>query len=146
MISNTLSNQINKALKEKDETRLSTLRLLSSELHNAEIDKKGDLTKDEEILIVRKEAKKRKDAIEAYRKAGAKGRAEQEKKELEILQEYLPKELSDEDQGKIVDAAIQESGVKDIKDMGKVMGLAMGKTKGQADGGRVSEIVKRKLS
>jgi len=150
MISDTIKKQIAEAMRAKEEIRLSTLRMLSSELHNAEIDKRGDLTKDEEILIVRKETKKRKDAIEAYEKVQEKAqvqeRLDREKAELKILQEYLPKELSDEDLEKIVNETIEETGAKEIKDMGKVIGSVINKAKGHADGGRVSEIVKRKLS
>lgn len=145
MIVSEVKKQIAEAMKSKDEVRLSTLRLLSSELHNAKIDKRGDLTKEDELKVVRSEAKKRKDAIEAYKKAGAKDRAEKEEKELKILKEFLPKEMSDEELEKIVVDAIKESGVNDIKDMGKVMGSAMGKTRGQVEGGRVSEMVRKKL-
>ncbi len=93
----TINKQIVEAMKAKDEIRLSTLKLLSSALHNAKIDKRGDLTKEEELTVVRREAKKRKDAIEAYKKVGADKRAEREEKELLVLQEFLPEEFSDEE-------------------------------------------------
>ena len=97
MISNTIGEKIAQAMKARDELRLSTLKMLSAALTNAEIEKKREkLTEEEELKVVRSEAKKRKDAAEAYTKAGAKDRADKEKKELEILREYLPKELSDE--------------------------------------------------
>ena len=151
MISETINKQIAEAMKSKDEVRLSTLRMLSSELHNAKIDKRaagpeGDLNKDDEIKVVRSEAKKRKDAIEAYKKAGAKNRAEKEEKELEILKEFLPKEMSDEELEKIVTTTIAENGVKDTKEMGRVIGAVMKKAGGKAEGGRVAEIVKTKLT
>lgn len=146
MISDTINKKITDALKAKDEIRLSTLRLLSSALHNAEIEKRGDLTKEEELEVVRREAKRRKDAIEAYKKAGAKGRAEKEKKELKILQEFLPKELSDEKLAKIVEEVISKTGAQEIKDMGNVMATVMVEVKGRAEGKRVSELVKRKLT
>lgn len=146
MITDNIKKQIIEAMKAKDEIRLSTLKLLSSALHNAEIDKRGDLTEEEELEVVRREAKKRKDAIEAYEKAGATERAEREKEELVILQKYLPQELSDEEIGKIVDEAISATGAENIKDMGKVIGFVMGKAKGKADGKKVSELVRLKLS
>ncbi|MGB6838962.1 MAG: GatB/YqeY domain-containing protein [Microgenomates group bacterium] len=146
MITDNIKKQIIEAMKAKDEIRLSTLKLLSSALHNAEIDKRGDLTEEEELEVVRREAKKRKDAIEAYEKAGATERAEREKKELVILQKYLPQELSDEEIEKIVDEAISATGAENIKDMGKVIGFVMGKAKGKADGKKVSELVRLKLS
>ncbi len=146
MITDSIKKQIVEAMKAKDEIRLSTLKLLSSALHNAEIEKQKDLTEEEELEIVRREAKKRKDAIEAYEKAGADDRAEKEKKELEILQGYLPKEMPDADLEKIIDEAISTTKASEMKDMGKVIGLVMGKVKGKADGKRVSEMVRSKLS
>lgn len=146
MITDTINKRIAEALKAKDEIRLSTLRMLSAELHNAKIDKREALNKDEELVVVKKEAKKRKDAIEAYEKAGATEKAELEKKELEILQEYLPEELPDEEIEKLVASAIDEVGASSVADMGKVMGVAMKKIEGEADGNRVSAIVKEKLS
>lgn len=133
-------------MKAKDEIRLSTLKLLSSEIHNARIAKMADLTKEEELEVVQKEAKKRRDAIEAYKKAGAVDRAEREEKELKILQEYLPKEFSEEELSKLVDKAISATGAENIKDMGRVIGQVMSKAKGRADGKKVAEIVKNKLS
>lgn len=146
MITEKVKKQIIKVMKAKDEIRLSTLRLLSAALHNAKIAKQDDLTKEEEIGIVQKEAKKRKDAIEAYEKAGVQDRADKEKKELKILQEYLPKEMGDEELTKIVKEVISASGAENIKDFGNVMGQLMGKVKGQADGKRVAEIVKKSLT
>jgi uncharacterized protein YqeY len=146
MIKDSIKKQIIEAMKAKDEIKLSTLKLLSSALHNAEIDKQRDLTEDEEIEVVKREAKKRKDAIEAYEKASADDRAEKEKKELAILQEYLPEEMSDSDLEKIVDEVISETKASTMQDMGKVIGAVMGKVKGQADGKKVSEMVRSKLS
>ena len=145
MILDTINKQIVEAMKAKDEIRLSTLKLLLSALHNAKIDKRGDLTEEEELEIVRREAKKRKDAIEAYKKAGATDRAEKEEKELAILQEFLPKELPDEEVSKLVDEAITTTSANSMQDMGKVIGAVMAKAKGRADGKKVAEMAKRKL-
>jgi uncharacterized protein YqeY len=146
MITGKIKKQIIEAMKAKDEIRLSTLKLLSSSLYNAQIKKREDLSEEEELEIVRREAKQRKDAIEVYEKAGAKERVEKEKKELQILQGYLPKELSDEELSKIVDEVISTTGVTGMKDMGKAIGAVLGKCKGQADGKKVSEMVRSKLS
>lgn len=146
MISDTINKQIAEALKARDEIRLSTLKLLLSALHNAKIDKRGDLTEEEELEIVGREAKKRKDAIEAYEKAGAIDRAEKEEKELVILQEFLPEELSEEEISKLVDEAIAATGANSLQDMGKVIGAVMAKAKGRADGKKVAEMVRRKLT
>lgn len=145
MITSEIREQIIKAMKARDSVRLSTLKMLSSELHNAAIDNHGELSGEQELVVVKKEAKKRKDAIEAYETAGQAQRAESERAELEILQEFMPEELSDDDLEKIVAEAILESGATGMVDMGKAMGAAMARTKGQADGNRVSALVKAKL-
>src|SRR3972149_6146711 len=114
MITDTIKKQIIDAMKSKDELRVSTLKLLSSALHNEVIKKQADLTNEEEIEIVRKEAKKRKDAIDIYEKVSAKDRADKEKKELEILREFLPADLSEEILARMVDDAkdlsVQQAG------------------------------------
>ena len=145
MIADTISQKIAEALKAKDEIRLSTLRLLSSALNYEFIAKQHKLSEEEELGVVRREAKKRKEAIEAYQKAGAQDSAEKEKKEMEILEAYLPPQMPDEELVKIVDEAISQTGGKTMADMGKVMGAAVGKAAGRADGGRISEIVRQKL-
>ncbi len=146
MIAETITQKIAEAMKAKDEIRLSTLRLLSSALNYEKIAKQHDLTQEEELAVVRREAKKRKDAIEAYTKAGAKDRAEKEGEELAILEEYLPAQMSDEELQRIVQEVVEELKPQGMQDMGKVMGVAMAKVQGRADGTKVSEIVKAKLS
>mgnify|MGYP001572807876 FL=1 len=145
MITDTITQKIGEALKAHDEIRLSTLRLLSSAFNYEFIAKQHKLFEDEELVVVRREAKKRKEAIEAYEKAGYKDRADKEAKELSILQEYLPPEISDEEIAKLVDEAIKETQAASIKDMGKVIGFVKAKTKGSADGAKIAELVKSKL-
>lgn len=145
MITDAITQKIGEALKAHDEIRLSTLRLLSSALNYEFIAKQHKLSEDEELVVVRKEAKKRKEAIEAYEKAGYKNRADKEAKELAILQEYLPPEVSDNEIAKLVDEAIKETEATSIKDTGKVIGLVKAKTKGAADGAKVAKLVKSKL-
>lgn len=147
MIKDNLQEKINKALKQRDELTVMTLRMLSTALTNAEIAKKRQaLTEQEEIDVVKKEAKKRKDAIELYEIGGAMEKAEKEKKELEILKTFLPEEMPDEELEKIVDEAISTLKPAGMQDIGKVIGFVMGKVKGQADGSRVSVMIKNKLS
>ncbi len=145
MVKDNLQIKINEALKARDELRLSTLKMLSSEIHNAEIDNKGVLSKEQELVVVNKEAKKRKDAIEAYEKAGAMDRAERERQELAILQEYLPKQLGDAELTLMVDQAIMEINPQGLGDMSKVIGVVKAKVGAQADGGRIASLVKDKL-
>ena len=146
MISATINQKIAEAHKSGDKVKLSTLRMLSSALNYEIISKRRDLTEEEEFVVVRKEIKKRNEAIEAYEKVNALNRAETEKKELAILKVFLPEDIADEELQKIVEIAIKETGVTDIRNMGKVIGTVMQKTKGQADGRKVVELVKTKLS
>ena len=145
MITDNLQKQIIEAMKAKDSLRVSTLRMLSSELKNAQIDKREALNEKEELRVVKREAKKRKDAIEGFEKGGNKEAADKEREELKMLEAYLPEEMSDQDLEKLVDEAIEESGATSLADMGKAMSVAMVKVVGLADGKRVSELVKSKL-
>jgi len=145
MINDTITQKIGEALKAHDEIRLSTLRLLSSAFNYGFIAKQHKLSEEEELVVVRREAKKRKEAIEAYGKAGYKDRADKEALELAILQGYLPPEVSDAEIAKLVDEAIKETQAVSIKDMGKVIGFVKAKTKGAADGAIIANLVRQKL-
>src|SRR3989339_541625 len=148
MIANTLTQKIGEAMKARDAIRLSTLRMLSSAFNYEKIAKQHELNDEEELSVVRKEAKKRKEAIDAYEKVtdkeSVRERIDQETKELAILQEYLPPEISQDEIIKLVDAAILELKVSSISDMGKVIGLVKSKSPG-VDGSTLAEIVKQKL-
>lgn len=149
MIANDISKSIAEALKAKDEIRLSTLRMLSSALNYEKIAKQHELTEEEEIAVVRKEAKKRKDAIAIYEEHKNERSEElknKEAEELKILQEYLPPEVSSEDLEKEVEVVIKELGATSLTDMGKVIGAVKAKMGGGADGSRIAEIVKTKLA
>ena len=148
MIANTLTQKIGEAMKARDAVRLSTLRMLSSAFNYEKIAKQHELNDEEELGVIRKEAKKRKEAIEAYGKVAdkesAKERIEQESKELEILQEFLPPEIGKEEIEKLVDQAILELKASSISDMGKVIGSVKSKASG-VDGSTLAEIIKQKL-
>lgn len=146
MISDNLQKNIIEAMKAKDTLRVSTLRMLHSELKNAQIDKGGDLNEEDELKVVKSEAKKRRDSIEAYEKGGNQELAESEKKELAILEEFLPEQMSDKDLEKIVDEVVAETGAKALSDMGPTIGKVMAKVGDSVDGKRVSMAVKAKLS
>jgi uncharacterized protein YqeY len=146
MISNSIQSQIAAALKTHDEIRLSTLRMLSSALSYEKIEKQHDLSEEEEAVVVRREAKKHRDSIEAYQKAAREDLVQKEKAELEILKEFLPPEISDEELEKVVSETISRLNASSVSDMGKVIGAVLEKLKGQADGSRVSALVKAKLS
>jgi len=146
MITDTISQKIAEALKGKDELKVTTYRLLSSALNYEFIAKQHKLSEEEEWVIVEREIKKRKEAIEAYEKAKAIDRAEKEREEMEILVKFLPKQLSDGEIEKIVEEALDQTKVTSMSDMGKVMGIVMSQVRGKADGNKVLEIVKRKLA
>lgn len=135
-----------KALKEKDEITLRTVRLLSTSVHNAEIDARGDLSEEEIMKLIQKEAKKRKDAIEIYAKAGDARRVDEETQELKILETFLPEQMSETEIEKIVDEVIDKVSAKTPSDIGRVMGPVMANVAGKADGKIVASIVTRKLS
>ena len=132
-------------MKAHDETRTSTLRLLLSAFNYEQINKQHDLTEEEELAVIRREAKKRKEAVEMYKGAGADDRATKEEAELAILQEYLPPEMGEEELAKIIDEAFTQIKPAGLSDMGKVVGFVKGRAP-NADGGKIAEIVKGKLS
>ncbi len=146
MIADNIQKLITDAMKARNEIELSTYRMLSSALNYEKIAKQHELSEEEELGVVRSEAKKRKDAIEAYEKAGQTDRAEKEKKELSYLEAFLPAQMSESDLEKLVDEAIATSGANSVSDMGRVIGMVMAKAKGLADGSRVSGMVKARLS
>lgn len=141
MLIQTLQTQIVVALKAHDALRLDVLRGLSTALKYAQIEKMSELTEQEELAVIKKEAKKRIDAVEAYTKADAIERAQREEQELLILKEFLPEEMSTDKIEQIVDEVIASGET----DFGKVMRAAMAKTQGSADGSVVSQIVRTKL-
>lgn len=140
-----LKKEIVLALKEKDAVKASALRMLLSEVKNAQIDK-ADFSKEDFIEIVAKSAKKRRESIEAFKKAGRDELAEKEEKELQILSKYLPQQMNAQDLEKIVKEVVEEMGTSSMADFGKVMGNTMQKVKGRADGKDVQTAVKQVLS
>ncbi len=134
------------AMKAKDTVRLSTLRLLLSEIKNKEIDKRGELTDDEILAVIQKAVKQRRESIQQYKDGGREDLAEKEQKELEVLEAYLPQPLSEEELISLIDEVIKEVGATSMRDMGKVMREIMPKVRGRADGKLVNELVKKRLS
>lgn len=142
-----IQQDIKDAMRAKDVIRLSTLRLLSSAIHNREIEKRAKragagLTDEEIIAVIRSEAKKRKDAIVEFEKGGRRELAAKETTEAKILEAYLPAEMGDTDLEKIVQEVIGGMDGVTQKDFGKIMGDVMRRVKGQASGDRVSGAVK----
>ncbi|MEO1520270.1 MAG: GatB/YqeY domain-containing protein [Cyanobacteria bacterium J06633_2] len=145
-----ISDEIKSAMKAKDKIRLETVRSIKKVILEKEtsVRAKGQegLTDEEDMDVLVQQAKQRRDSIEQYRNAGRDELADKEAQELAIIESFLPKQLTDEEIGAVVDALIAETGASSAKDMGKVMGLAMKQLRGKADGKKVQELVKAKLS
>lgn len=141
-----IKDDLKQAQIDRDETKVSTLRLLISEITNSRIAKGSDLNDDEILVVLQREAKKRKEAIEGFRSGGREEAALKEEAELQILQNYLPEEMSTEELTKIVEDSINRLGAKEISDMGKVIGQVMSQVGARSDGARVSALVREKLS
>ena len=134
------------AMKAKDAERLSTLRMVKSNLMNRKIEKGGELTDEEVTKALQTLVKQRKDSFEQYTNAGRAELAEKEASEIKIIEEYLPKAATNEEIEQAVTEAISETGATSIKEMGLVMKAAQAKLSGKnADGKTVSETVKSKL-
>lgn len=138
------------AMKAKDKTRLETIRsikkLILEKESSVRASGQNSLTPEQELEILSQLAKQRRDSIQQYQQANRTDLAEQERQELAILEEYLPRQLTDAELDAVLDQLIADLGAKTLKDMGKVMGAAMQRLKGQADGKRVQERVRAKLS
>lgn len=143
-----LLNDMKEAMKQKEagKIRLATIRMVRAAQKEMEIDKKRELTDEELIQLIRREMKKRQDVIADYEKAHRMEMVEQLKEEIQILKEYLPEQLGEDELRKIVKEAIAEAGAEGAKDMGKVMKVLMPKIQGRADGKTVNEMVKEMLS
>jgi hypothetical protein len=138
-----LTDDLKKAMRQKDEVRKSTIRLVMAEIRNAEIERRGRELDDDAILaIIAKEAKRRKDSIAEFKKGGREDLVEKEEAELRILLEYLPKQLSREEIEAEAIRAIEEVGAKSIRQLGEVMRILMPRMKGRANGRLVSQVVK----
>ena len=140
-----IQKDLTDAMKQKNEIKTSTLRLVISEVGNARIAKGGELTDEDITQVISKEAKKRQESIAAFKKGERADLADKEEKELAFLKTYLPETISDEELLKIVDSQIAEVGARDMKDLGKVMSAVLSKVKGRAEGSAVASIVKSKL-
>jgi len=163
MLKETIFQNLNSAVKEKRVLEVSVLRQLLAVFLNKEKEKRFKLSKEkpdisvsdlekesvlndeEAVKSISSEAKKRKESITEFEKGGRKDLVEKEKKELEILEKYLPKQLEEDEIKQLVKQAIEKTGTKSIKEIGKVMAELMPQIKGKADGGLVNKIVRELL-
>lgn len=140
-----INQDLTEAQKQKDALKVSALRFLIAGIHNAKIAKGDELTDDEVLVEIGKEAKRHKESIDAFEKGNRADLVQKEKAELEILQKYLPQPLTDTEVEKMVDEAIAAVSASTPADFGRVMSTVLSSARARADGAKVAEIVKRKL-
>ena len=141
-----LEDELKDAMKERDGERRDALRLILNALRTSEKELQRPLHDDEELQVLQRERKRRLEAIEAYRVAGREEQAEQEQDELEVLEDFMPEPLSEDELEAIVDDAIAENGATSLRDLGRVMADVMPQVAGRADGSAVSQLVREKLA
>lgn len=144
-VKNELENALKEAMRSSDVLRRGTLRLVLSAIKEAEVAKQGDLDDAAILALLQKEVKSRQESLADAEQAGRKDLVENAQAEMAILEEYLPKQLSDDELEALVDKAIAEHGASSAADMGDVMKTVLPKVQGRADGGRVSQMVRGKL-
>lgn len=146
----TISERINEdyksAMKQRDKLRIETLRMLRAQLQDAQIAKGGELEEGDVVAALTTAAKRRKEAIAAYRQAERQDLSDQESAELEVISAYLPQQLSEAEVTELIEHAIAEAQATSMKELGKVMSLVMPQLKGRADGKLVQQIARAKLA
>lgn len=133
------------AMKEKDPPRRDAIRLIISDVKSREIDLQRELSEEEEIRLLQTQAKQRHDSIEQFRAGNREDLVDKEQLQLDIIESYLPSQMSDHDLRAFVEQGVTEAGAKGPKDMGKVMGLLSKRSDGRVDGRRLSEAVRARL-
>jgi len=149
MLKQKVQDELKQAALSRNALKLSVLRMLKSAITYYEIQKGGagyEATDEDVLSVIQKEAKQRRDSIEEFKKANRQELVEKETKEFEILQSYLPEQMSEEKIKTLVENAIKQTNAKSMSDIGKVMGILMPQAKGKADGSLVSKIVRENLN
>jgi hypothetical protein len=142
-----LNQDMKQAMKKKDKQTLGVIRMVKASLQNEAIKLgKEKLSEDEELTVLSREVKQRKDSLQEFKSAGREDLVEKTETELNILQEYMPKQLSNEELEMVVQSTIEEVEATSKKDIGKVMSAIMPKVKGKADGSQINQIVQKKLN
>jgi len=145
-LSTQIDTDLKTAMKASDKVAVSTLRLVKSALKYKQIDKGGDLTDEDVVSVLSSLVKQRRDSIEQYEKAGRDDLAAVERGEIEVIQKYLPSQMSDDEVEALVRATVDELSASGPNDIGNVMKAVMPKVKGRADGKKVNAIVSKALS
>ena len=137
---------LTEAMRAQDAERTGTLRLVLSSLRSAEKELGRPLSDQEELQILQRERKRRAEAAEAFRAGDREEQAAKEERELEVIEEFMPEPLDEDELERIVDDAIAETGATSIRDLGRVMADVMPQVSGRADGSAVSRLVREKLA
>jgi uncharacterized protein YqeY len=140
-----LDDDLKVAMKSSDNLKTSVLRMVKAAIKNKQVEKRKELSDEEIISVISMLSKQRRESIELFLKGGREDLAEKEKKELSILQSYMPSQLTPEELDRLIREAIEGSSAEGVKDMGKVMRFLMPRVKGAADGKVVNERVKELL-
>ena len=140
-----INDDLKDSMKSGDKTTRGVLRLINSDIKNMEIEKGGEAGDKEVVEIIKKSVKRRKDSIEQYEKGNRIDLVDREKEELNMLEKYMPEQMSEEEIRKIVASVIKKTGATNTSEFGKVIGAVMKKTDGNVDGNLVSKIVKGEL-
>ncbi|TYS68791.1 GatB/YqeY domain-containing protein [Sutcliffiella horikoshii] len=141
-----LNTDIKQAMKDKDKEKLSVLRMVKSSIQNESIKHGRDLSEEEELTVLSRELKQRKDSLQEFDKAGREDLVHKLQGEIAIVEHYMPEQLSEDDLSAIVQQTIADVNATSKADMGKVMGALMPKVKGKADGSLVNKLVQQHLS
>jgi uncharacterized protein YqeY len=141
-----IQEELSKAMRERDAERRDALRLILSSLQSAQKELQRELQEQEELQVLQRERKRRGEAAEAFRAGGAEEKAEQEDRELAVIEEFMPEQVSEEELESIIDDVIAECGATSMRDLGRVMADVMPQVAGRADGGQVSQLVREKLA
>jgi uncharacterized protein YqeY len=146
LLKDRVQADLKSAMKSGDRIALDSLRMLLTALKNEQISRRRDLSPEEETAVVRHALKSRQDAIEMYEKGGRPELAEKERREMDVVQVYLPRQLTEEELGRIVDDLIAELGASSKKEMGRVMKELMARHRDSVDGRLASQVVAARLS
>jgi uncharacterized protein YqeY len=141
-----IEDELKDAMRARDAERRDALRLILNSLKSSQKDLQRPLSEEEELQVLQRERKRRVEAADAFRSGGREEQAAAEERELEVLEEFMPEPLSDDEIDEIVDDVIAEVGATSMADLGRVMADVMPQIAGRADGSQVSQIVREKLA
>ncbi|HEX5467858.1 MAG TPA: GatB/YqeY domain-containing protein [Gaiellaceae bacterium] len=141
-----IEGELKEAMRARDQERTGTLRMTLASLRSAEKELQRPLKDDEELQVLQRERKRRREAAEAFREGSRSEQADKEERELAVIEEFMPEPMSEEDVEQIIDDVIAETGATSLGDLGRVMADVMPQVAGRADGSTVSQLVREKLA